>query len=777
MMILAIWRKLWADLKSHKLQFILIATVLTLSAMLLTISLLVMDSAQEPWKRVFEETNGPHIWISSHQHGLDFTPMIESEKVSDTTGGIVALANNPLVIEDEKQMIFLYAMEQPPRVAHPLLAEGRWISPDVLDELVLDYSLGRYYDLQIGDRIEVLAADGMRQLEVVGFAVTSHWFPYNDVTKDIAPTVGYLSQDTLELIQPDPEQWYSVIGLRLKEPETSKEFLNQVYETYPTQLTSAFEWLWVEENASLANTLNVMFMGLFSILGLIAVGLIIFNTIGGQVLSQYQDIGLLKAIGFKPRQVILLFLLENVVVGFIAAWIGIGLGLILAPGLISPLAENLNTPPPDIFALGPLLLVFFLVESAIVIATLLPAWRGGKIDTVQAITVGYQSRSRRVSSLARMATKLRLSPIVALGIKDLFSNPLRAVMSITGMVLTIVILVTSIEAHSTSRELAENRVYNYGTSADMKITRNFVPVELMESEILDHAEVSGTYTELPLYGQAPGFSEQPILFRLIGGDYQDFDFHLREGRMIEAPGEAVVGYAVLELLDANIGDREKFVIEGTPVELTIVGRTMEGFNTGFVILSNLETYWQQVGTNVPPSVYYLRLQDFNAAQELRQEWLTQSQGLVGVDILKKEPPLSMAQLVNLITSLGLIMVIVSGVNLMSTSLLSVRERTKDLGIQKALGLTPAQIGLSVVMGTIAMALIALIIGIVLGVVLMGEFVQQVGIELGAGPDFYTIHWGPMSLLLPFVVVLGIVSSLWPALRSARLQVVDALRYE
>lgn len=123
------------------------------------------------------------------------------------------------------------------------------------------------------------------------------------------------------------------------------------------------------------------------------------------------------------------------------------------------------------------------------------------------------------------------------------------------------------------------------------------------------------------------------------------------------------------------------------------------------------------------------------------------------------------------------MVIVTGANLMSTSLLSVRERTRDLGIQKALGLTPAQIGLSVVMGSIAMAVIALLGGITMGLLLMKEFVQQVGIEIGAGPDFFFIHWGMIGLLLPFVVVLAILSSLWPAYRSARLQVVDALRYE
>jgi putative ABC transport system permease protein len=424
-----------------------------------------------------------------------------------------------------------------------------------------------------------------------------------------------------------------------------------------------------------------------------------------------------------------------------------------------------------------LFLVFFIVESAIVIATLAPSWQGGKIDTVQAITVGYQSRSSRGSSLASFVKRLGLSPVVALGIKDIFSKPLRAVMSISGMVLTIVIVITSIEAQSTSQELADNRVYNYGTSADMKIARNFVPEHIIRDEILNHQQVVGSYAELQLYGQTPGHSDQPLLIRLLSGDYQDFDFQLKEGRIVNSPGEAVLGYAVLDLIEAKIGDSVEFIVEGTPIELKIVGRTMESFNTGYVVLSSLETYEIQLGEAVEPSVYYLLLKDFNNADGQKREWMEKSRGLTSIDVIKREPPSSMAQLVNLITSLGLIMVIVTGVNLMSTSLLSVRERTRDLGILKALGLTPTQIGASVVIGAIAMVVIALVVGIGIGLLLMQEFIRQVGMEIGAGPDFFFIHWGMISLLLPFVVILAIVSSLWPAYRSSRIQVVDALRYE
>ena len=88
----AIWRKLRADIKSNKLQFALIWGVLALSTMLLLISLLMMGSAEDPWDRTFEATNGPHLWVVSQHYDLDFAAIMEDPEVTETTGKILALA-------------------------------------------------------------------------------------------------------------------------------------------------------------------------------------------------------------------------------------------------------------------------------------------------------------------------------------------------------------------------------------------------------------------------------------------------------------------------------------------------------------------------------------------------------------------------------------------------------------------------------------------------------------------------------------------------------------
>jgi putative ABC transport system permease protein len=776
-MLSTFWRMLRADIKSNKLQFGLIWSVLVLSAMLLLISLLMLNSTNDPWNRTFEETNGPHLWVVSHQYDLDFTPLIEDPAVSQTTGVMMALAENPMVIGDEKYNIYLYGMDTPPPVAHPLLAAGRWLDPNTPDEVVLDFSLANFYDIQVGDSITILAAEGEQDLTVVGFAVTAHWFPYNEVTKDVSPGVGYISQDTLSAIQPNPDYWYSVLGLRLNDPETSQEFSGQVFEEFPGKLRTVVDWKFIKENAALASTLNGMFMGLFSIMGLAAVGLIIFNTIGGQVLSQYRSIGLLKAIGFKPRQVTAIFLFEHLAIGFFASLVGIALGLAVAPYLVNTLAENLNTTPPNIYAAAPIILVVLLVELTVAIATLIPAWQGGKIDTVQAITVGYRQHHHRTSKLAQLASWLHMPTIIRMGIKDTFSRPLRTVLAIFSLLLTVLVAMTAIGSQTTINFLANNRVYFNGTSADMKVMRNFVPAEFVEDQILSEPQVIDYYEESDLWGQAPGFSEQPLAVRILRGAYQNFDFQIKEGRMISSPDEAVVGFAVLDLIGAAVGDTVEIQADGHPLTLEIVGRNAENYNMSNVVMISSETYLEQVGIDIAPMSYNLKLADNSMAEDLRKEWLEKSQGELTVSVVTEEPLASVLQLNSLIISLATILMVVAGANLMSTSLLSIRERVRDFGIQKAIGFTPNQIAISVVVSAVTISIVALLLGITLGLKLMAWFISQVGIQIGSGPDFYIIDWGGMSLLLPILVLLAIFSSLLPAVRAARLQVVDALRYE
>jgi putative ABC transport system permease protein len=772
----ALWRKALADIGSHKLQYGLIFTMLALATMMLTIALAVQRSADAPWDRTFEATNGPHVWLVS-SYEVDFTPVELHEAVVQSSGTIPALDNHPLVLGGEKYDIFLYGMAERPPVARPLVADGRWLQDGGEGEIILDFSLATYFGLEVGDTVHILTAAGERPLQVVGLAVTSHWLPYDDNTRDLAPGVAYVSPETLVEIEPDPTRRLKVLGLRLREPADSSLFVKEAYALLDNQVLTSLEWQFLREMATFGNRINVLFLSFFSFLGLVAVGFIIANNIGGQVLAQYREIGLLKAIGFQPKQVTLLFVLEHLAVGLPAAVIGLGLGTMAAPVFTSPIAQLLNTAPAPFSDPWLLLTIFAVIEGAVVLFTLVPAWHGGRINTVQAISVGFAQTHRNASRVGRLAARLGLPPVLVLGLKDVFTRPLRTAITIIGLLLTIQVAIFAVGARATLVKLGENRVYFQGTAAEVRLARHFVPDNQARALLAQQEEVTGYYSELIAYGWSADRTDTPVMVRAVGDAYDSFDFFIQEGRMFKGPAEAVAGAGLLETFDAQIGDEVTLFFGGKPLVVTIVGRHMEINNVGRVLLTDLETYREQIDPQALPQSYGLALTPDSDILALQQRLYRASNGQFTVQIIDVEPHASAVQLQQIVVSLGVLLLVVAAVNLLSTTLLSVRERVRDFGIQKTLGMTPAQVAAGVTIGVTAIALIAVAAGIPLGWLGYTAFMTSVSRQIGAGAGFAQMDWRLLFLLLPAAVAVAILSSLLPARQAAAIEVTDALRYE
>ena len=65
-------------------------------------------------------------------------------------------------------------------------------------------------------------------------------------------------------------------------------------------------------------------------------------------------------------------------------------------------------------------------------------------------------------------------------------------------------------------------------------------------------------------------------------------------------------------------------VEGEPLELTVVGRHAEFFNSNNVVITSLETYQEQIDPHAQPQLSYLRLEDHAIAEDLQTEWLEES---------------------------------------------------------------------------------------------------------------------------------------------------------
>jgi putative ABC transport system permease protein len=772
----ALLRKALADLRSRKLQTILILVILSAATATLSLAVMIQRSSTNAWDRVFDDANGAHIWFSADR-ATDLTPIAQLDGVTETAGPYASVWGLNLVINHEKYSVHLYGMSaEQPTVGIPLVTDGTWLTANSTDEIVLERTFAAELGLKVGDTAEVLTADGTVPLRVVGLAINTGYGLY----PNWQPGRAYVLETTLPRLSSDEKHSLNTLGVRLNDLQAIDPFVAQAMKLYPDGKLDYIDWLSIRESVNFNNKIFITFLGVFSPFALIAVGFIIVNAIGGVVLSQFREIGLLKAVGFTPGQVALLFELEYLGLGLVAGVIGLGLGMLLAPLFLKQTAEMLNTTPTPVYDPLVFLLILVGVELAVGLATLVPAWQGGRIRTVQAITTGFAQGQSKPSLLARLAIGLRLHPVIVLGVKDAFARPLRATLTMFGLSLTVLMVVFTLCVRNTAQSFITDPAMR-GMSYDAYVDRgNLTDTEaqnILESPEI-RAYVSAYYADAWTEAKIVGSSDS-IGTHALSGAYDQFNIVTPQGRMFSAPGETVVGMGLLNKLNLKVGDDLHLLVDGKPLDLHIVGQYVEMSNMGEMAMYSLDTLNQQTGSNIQPDEYLLKLAPGADGAALKAALLRLSNDQFQVQVMSNNPPALLGQLNLVLFGLNLVLVAIGLVNLLNTTLLGVRERMRDLGLLKTIGLSPQQMIVSVTVGVAILAILAVAVGLPLGLFIaraLFELMSNTMMGLGVALKVY-LEWQQVALLIPGALILAVLGGLIPARWAASVKVVDALRYE
>lgn len=121
--------------------------------------------------------------------------------------------------------------------------------------------------------------------------------------------------------------------------------------------------------------------------------------------------------------------------------------------------------------------------------------------------------------------------------------------------------------------------------------------------------------------------------------------------------------------------------------------------------------------------------------------------------------------------IGFITLLGASIGLMNIMLVSVTERTREIGIRKALGATPFQIRQQFLMEAIMICVLGGLFGVVLGIGIGNIFANFIG------PGGFLIPWAWMLVAFVICVVVGLLSGYFPAMKASRLDPIESLRYE
>lgn len=770
----ALLRKLRADLRSHRLQRLLLLVLLSGAATTLALSLAIRDRGESAWGRLFDRTDGAHVWLYG-QPGVDLSKLVMDARVSATTQ-VYPLSRLGLVHPDPRTgsnatlplWLVAFPREQA-AVGRAYVTNGRWFG-EAAGEVVLERRLAENLHLRVGDRIALRSAGGDFPATVVGLGIFPGRSPFS------APSLAWASEPTVQAAGSlDAGGTRTVMGIRLHHRDESSRFTRDALASHPAgSVFLAEDWKSVRITNDDALRVVVLFLGVFSVFALLASATVIVNAIGGRVLAGFRDIGVMKAIGFTPGQVVAGFMLEHVAIGLVAAVAGIAIGTLAAPMLDGDSAKAFEIDSSPVLSGTTVLGTGIPVAVAVTIATLLPAWRASRISTARAVTRGAGQVASGRSMPARAARRMRLPLVAALGLKDVYARPLRAWLTVAALAMTALTAVFVLVSEATIHELSTNPAA-LGEPFDAFVNAGAMPPATMERTLASTPGIGRSF-QREEWDAGVGGGTGNVNAVVVAGDYRG-GWIITRGRMFNAPGEALAGKGFLDEARASVGDEVPVVFRGKSITVRIVGQYRDLNDNGKTVMFGLETVREQADPAATPRQWAITL-----APGARMPDVVQALGGAGIApqqiaVLDHDPEgvgavhAVLAALAGLLLAVGL-------AGLLNSASLGVRERRHDLAVLKCIGLTPGQAMGGVLVGGAFMAGLGALIGIPAGLLATRVILDVMSSNLGWGPGI--AEDPPLVLLLglaPALVAASVVAVMLPALAASRTPVSEALRAE
>jgi putative ABC transport system permease protein len=543
----------------------------------------------------------------------------------------------------------------------------------------------------------------------------------------------------------------------------------------------------------------VPFIVAFGLIGLVMSVLIVANVVSGAVVAGTQRIGVLKSIGFSPAQVVATYVLQVAVPALIGCAAGVAAGNLLAAPLLSQQAQ--------VYGVGRLAVPFW-VDLAVpltmlalaVLAAVALAMRAGRMSATAAIATGRAPRPRHGYLTHRLLGRLHGLPRpVTIGLASPFARPTRTAVTLVavlagGVAVTFAIgLATSLSMVYTSLNhsaaepvqavvLGESGGPGGGTR--IAISAGGAPPSLAAQEhtiqaALDAQPGTAHYTaEADGQISVLGLSE-PLALTGFTGNASWTGYAMISGHWYDGPHQVDVNTAFLTDTGLSVGDPYTLTSGGRHATVTIAGEVFDP-QGGSAVMIGAQSTFTPVDPQLATGQYDVALKpgtSLSAYVNALSNTIGQGAGPVTANISNSS---AYAIIIGLITTMTLLLAAVAGLGVLNTVVLQTRERVHDLGVFKAVGMTPRQTIAMVVCSVAGVGLLAGLIAVPLGIALHGYVLPIMGnAAQTAVPAAFLNVYHPAELVLLALagLAIAVAGALAPAGWAAKTRTASALRAE
>jgi putative ABC transport system permease protein len=767
--------KALADLRRRRLQGAVVFVIVLLAAGTGTMAITLLSQTRDPYQAAFTAQRGAHLQVY-------FDGRTDPDLLASTPGLIDATASGgpypgaSLQFQHGSRKFSMDAIgrDDPGGSVEVLdVVAGRWPRAD--DEIALTRSFAELNRISIGDRVKVVSVPREPLLTVVGMVVD-----IDQGSADLSSQHSWVARSAVAALQ-TPSGSFFKMSYRFARDPGSAELQGSVGRLRsalpPGSVSGSVNYLLIRGVFNITNSILTNVLIAFSVFALAATTAIVANMVTGMVISAFREIGIMKAVGFTPLEVVGTLVLQILLPALAACVIGIPAGTLLSQPLLASSSRALGLAYSPSFSIPGDLVVLSGVVLLVLGAAALPALRAALLKPAPVIAGASSPRSGSGRWLRRWAATLRLPQSVALGGAEAFARPLRGALTMLAVLLGVTTATVSVGLPRSFDRL--NTAFTGADRYQVVVSRSPAVPDSEVVHVLDaQPETASLLGVSNRNVTVPGIGD-PVSTVLYRGDAALRSGILISGRWFEAPGEVVAPRALLSQAHLRVGDSFTGSAEGRPLRLHVVGEVLDISNLGMELSTDLATY-TAVRPDVSPTTYLVRLRPgTDVSAYLRRVSAAQP------DFIDAQPtntgtigPVKIIDSVLLVIAAVLCLIGAAGV--FNTLLLNTRERVRDTAVLKAIGMTPRQVIVMVAASAALLALaggaLAVPVGIALHRVLLDAVLGATGNDTPA--ETYAVFG---ALDLPLILLLGVavavVAALLPARWAATTRVVEVLHSE
>ena len=709
-----------------------------------------------------------------------------------------------------------------------VLQEGS--APAGAGEVLIDETTAADNDLEVGDRIQVLTQNGPLDETVSGLV------SFGESGSLAGATVTLFDPQTAQAELGEPDTFTEVLALGdgSVDDATLRDRVTEVLPPRTEALTG--QQLADADSGDIKNALSFFstFLLVFAVIAVFVGAFIIFNTFSMLVAQRSRELALLRALGASRRQVNRAVIIEATVVGLIGSTIGLGLGVLLSLGLQQVIGLFLGDLPTDglVFQGNTVVWAYLTGVVVTVVSAVAPARRATHIPPVAAlrddVALPESSLHRRAllgstmlaAGIAAMVAGLAgdagilwvglgalgiflgaamLSPFLSrpvvggvgsllprvwgsigrLSRENALRNPRRTAATASALMIGLA-LVSAGGVLGASIVKSANGIIDRSVGADFIVTAsNFMPIPsdvAKEISSVDGVDAVTSFRSgqaqvgksvVSLQGVTADTVDRTLKLKVVTGDIgalADTDTML-----VDKNAAKDKGWKVGDTVPTIFGKTGKteLVVGGTYDQNQIAGDYLIGLDTYDANFTQRldEVVAMTIKPDADPEAVRTELQ--STADSSNLEIRDQSE-------FKDEQRKQVNQLLSFIFVLLALAVLIAALGIVNTLALSVIERTREIGLLRAVGMGRRQVRRMVRLESVVIAVFGTLLGLVLGVALGSALVNALS---GEGIDQLVVPYGQLVIYLVVGALIGVLAAVWPARRASRLDILGAITTE